>query len=348
LPKAEAAAREAIRIDPDLPDAQLAVGAIQYNAEEFGAALESFKKVHRRWPSNMDAVMFIGVTLRRQGKMEEALTYLGRLREHDPRSNLVHFDYLGNTYFWLRQYDLAERHYDRAITLSPDVPLVYLLKAQTILNRDGDINGAERTLRTALRKGNVGDLAEYLGWGPSRTQIRLMPQLYSRLLDQLDHSGPYMNSPGDTVFLYLAKAELNFRFDREQIARSYCDSVVVYLETQLPRMAHTIWGPHLYKALGLAYSGLGLCDQAIQAGEQGARMCPVSRDALFAQILLHELAEIYVRCGEYDKAIEQLEYLLSISSGLSVTALEIDPVWDPLRDHPRYPRLLGEYSGGTP
>ena len=57
------------------------------------------------------------------------------------------------------------------------------------------------------------------------------------------------------------------------------------------------------------------------------------------------LAAIYTEVGEYEKATERLEYLLTIPGDLSVNLLRIDPVWDPLRDHPRFQRLLDEYSG---
>jgi hypothetical protein len=53
---------------------------------------------------------------------------------------------------------------------------------------------------------------------------------------------------------------------------------------------------------------------------------------------------IYVMVGEYDKAINQLEYLLSIPSELTVKLLKIDPVWKPLHSHPRFQKLVRKYS----
>ncbi len=46
------------------------------------------------------------------------------------------------------------------------------------------------------------------------------------------------------------------------------------------------------------------------------------------------LAETYVMVGEYEAAIDQLDYMLSIPSRISVPLLRIDPLYDPLRDHP--------------
>lgn len=46
---------------------------------------------------------------------------------------------------------------------------------------------------------------------------------------------------------------------------------------------------------------------------------PVSKDALDGPLYVQRLARIYAILGEYDPAIEKLEYLLSIPSPLSVT-----------------------------
>lgn len=52
------------------------------------------------------------------------------------------------------------------------------------------------------------------------------------------------------------------------------------------------------------------------------------------------LAFIYVLVGEENAAIDQVEYLLSIPSRITVPLLRIDPRWDPLRNHPRFQKLL--------
>jgi hypothetical protein len=48
---------------------------------------------------------------------------------------------------------------------------------------------------------------------------------------------------------------------------------------------------------------------------------------------------VYLLLGEYDSALEQLEYLLSIPSLNSVHLTRIDPRWDAVRDRPRYKAL---------
>ena len=59
---------------------------------------------------------------------------------------------------------------------------------------------------------------------------------------------------------------------------------------------------------------------------------------------LESLALLYTVVGEHDAAIDQLEYLLTIPSLISVPRLKFQPVWEPLRQHPRFKELLAKYS----
>ncbi len=52
--------------------------------------------------------------------------------------------------------------------------------------------------------------------------------------------------------------------------------------------------------------------------------------------------------GDEEAAIERLEYLMAIPSLVSVPLLRVDPTWNPLRDHPRFRRLLEEGSASGP
>ena len=54
------------------------------------------------------------------------------------------------------------------------------------------------------------------------------------------------------------------------------------------------------------------------------------------------LAEIYVTCGDHEAAIDQLEILLSVQSPFAPGLLRVDPLWDPLRENPRFQLLLKE------
>ena len=64
------------------------------------------------------------------------------------------------------------------------------------------------------------------------------------------------------------------------------------------------------------------------------------QDAWDGLYRVEDLARIYVMVGEFDAAIDQLEFLLSITSELSIPLLRLDPAWDPLRDDLRFKKLI--------
>ena len=71
----------------------------------------------------------------------------------------------------------------------------------------------------------------------------------------------------------------------------------------------------------------------------GVKLLPVTKEAIRGLNRIEDLAWIYTMVGEYDLAIEQLEYLLSIPGEISIPLLRLDPAWDRLRDHPRFKKL---------
>lgn len=56
------------------------------------------------------------------------------------------------------------------------------------------------------------------------------------------------------------------------------------------------------------------------------------------------MAQIYTMCGEFDEAIEEIEYLLSQESNYTVNDFKIDDTFDPLRDMPEFQALMTKYA----
>jgi len=53
---------------------------------------------------------------------------------------------------------------------------------------------------------------------------------------------------------------------------------------------------------------------------------------------------VVCQTGEAEAAIDELERLLARPSWVSVHKLRLDPLWGPLRSHPRFQRLLEQYE----
>jgi tetratricopeptide (TPR) repeat protein len=96
----------------------------------------------------------------------------------------------------------------------------------------------------------------------------------------------------------------------------------------------------LHVELGLALAYLGRKEEAIQEGERGTGLDPISKDARDGPYSQHQLLRIHMLVGEPEKALDQLEPLLKIPYFLSPGWLKIDPNFDPLRKNPRFQKLV--------
>ena len=96
----------------------------------------------------------------------------------------------------------------------------------------------------------------------------------------------------------------------------------------------------------LVFMELGDKEAALDMARTGVTLrapesCRTSRQATNACTML---ARVLARFGEHDEAIDLVEDMLPAPSWLTVHLLEIDPIWDPLRDHPRFQVLLERYA----
>ncbi len=158
-------------------------------------------------------------------------------------------------------------------------------------------------------------------------------------LDRLPELTAFTDPSGfnDTISYFLTKAKIYGLLKQPQLKLVYYDSARIILENKVrSRLSEAAF--HSY--LGIAYAGLGRKEEAIREGKKGVELLPVSKDAVDAPVFVQILAQIYVMTGDYDSAIDQLEYLLSIPSNISIPYLRIDPTWAPLRNQPSFQRLL--------
>ncbi|MCX5753047.1 MAG: hypothetical protein NTW97_05300, partial [Candidatus Krumholzibacteria bacterium] len=343
LPLQAEAARRAEELAPDGPETHLALGFVNYANREFDKALAHFER-SQSLRSSGDALQAIGFALRRMGKWQEALRHFEDSRRLFPRNYNLYSDCLGYTNAAMRRFDEAEQNLDKAISLAPQISLGYLFKAHVLVARNGDIDSAKQVMLEMLRLASKPEAAEdQTGQGFEYTSdLRIFSDTYTEIFDAFESERMERfrgTQPAVIATIHLARALIIAAQEGRPSAIARYDSARVYYESIIRSNPQSAYICVYNSALGLAYAGLGRKKEAIREGEEAVRMMPLSRDAIVGEQVLRLLAEIYVMCGEYEAAIDQIETLLSVPGYTSAAMLRVDPIWDPIRSNPRFRRL---------
>jgi serine/threonine-protein kinase len=96
--------------------------------------------------------------------------------------------------------------------------------------------------------------------------------------------------------------------------------------------------------LGQAYAGLGEAASAIAEGQRAMAVEPTSKDPVDGPVREETMADIYALLGDADQAVPILKRLLQIPYDGAITPafLRLDPVWDQIRNDPRFHELAAE------
>src|SRR5881296_1146423 len=336
--KARTAANEALRLQPDLPEAHLALGfSYYYGDRNYERALAEFEVAKRGLPNEAQAYMAIGAIQRRQGRWVESTANLEKAAELDPKNSSVLLN-LGYNYMATRNFEAADKIFDRGIEAAPESFGSGALKSELAIRWKGDISVAEKELASVppgidpeglVTLGRAGVLTLQRKF---KEALQVIQQFRGEtLIVRAGASCPTASLEG-TLYLYLGdKVKAQLAFERARI-------VAERLVRESPDDAAR------HEQLGLILAGLGRKEEAIKEGKRAVELLPESQDAFDGPEATASLAQIYAWTGESDEAFRLLDHLLRIPNGLTIPMLKLDPVWDPLRKDPRYQALIDKYA----
>ena len=340
--KARALAQRALQLQPDLAEAHLALGfSFYYGERNYDPALAEFAIAQKGLPNESEAYLAIGAIQRRQGKWDESNANLEKAASLSPNETWP-LQNLALNYQMQRKWDLANKTIDRALKLTPDAFQIWSIKAQLEMSEKGTYEIAERGAKMVATR--PMDEETRLHFNIGIAQVRLLQrrfaevvQLTAGMRDELlgnDLEG-LMGKYGTTG---IAKKLLNDEAGaREALlkAKGYAEQFVAGAPNEAKR--------HTRLAECLAW--LGEKDAAIAEAKRAMELLPESVDAFDGPVCTQTLAEVYMIVGEYDQALPIVDGLLSRPSEATVAKLKVNPLWDPIRNDPRFTALLKKHGG---
>ena len=328
LEKCKAALRKAIELAPDLPEVRAARGYyLEWIEKDYNQALEEYEIALKNSPNNSVLFSSMGTLFLRQGKAETATEYFIKSYDRDPKSKRQAYS-VGWSYMLERKWEQAENWIDNHISQYPEDALGYYKKIEICIFGYGDLEKARSILKDG--QSHVKQFEKtYYPW-----MIELYLRNYQKALTILE-----VDSIRPQAYAVLKGQVLGFMEQHEQARATYeyAKSLLEKLIIESPDNAfHHI-------RLGLVFAGLGNENEAIRYGKKATDLHPIHSDpyASGEEILL-DMAHINIICGEYEKAIDQIETLLSIPSQVTKWRLKLDPIYDPIRNQPKFKKLVAD------
>jgi serine/threonine protein kinase/Flp pilus assembly protein TadD len=338
--RAKSEAEEALRLQPKLGDAHLALGTYLSRIERnYKAALKELDIAQAAMPNDPYVYHARGHALMRAGKFKEAIADYEHATELDPM-NWNMFDALGNAYLAMRMFSAGEHAKKRAFELVD--------KKLTVARWNEEeswgwayycLTGSFEKLDALLSRPPLGREIDPNGLTVAITFFDRTIERKPAEADQAIAGFPasifdIWSGARVTKSFLLGVAAIS-QGDREK-ARPFLEAEAQFAEQELREMPDS---PTRQAQLGMVYAYLGRKAEAIAAGKRAVELMPVSEDAFDGPGYLNSLAQIYAWVGESDKSIALIEQLLTMPNGMAKQELQFW-FWDPLRTNSRFQKLL--------
>ena len=336
--RAETALARAQAVAPDDPRVRLSAGWVYYHgARDHGRALLEFEAAGRAMPNNGDVPYAIGCVLRRLGRYDEALDRFARASELGTSDGLPSWSIdreIATTNWALRRYSEADRLYEQCLRVAPDELLHWSRRAELQLHWKGDTTAARAALAGAPPTLEA-ELVE------SRVLIELWDRRFAQAVALAE---PHLN-PRRPRSLEWCVAYADLRLGRAQEVADLTRRLIVTREEELAASPNNFF---FAAHLGLTYALVGAREPALTYARKAVSL--TASDAFSGPGVLEVLAEVYTHLGDREQAFALLPGLLekAYSNPLNARRLQGEPWWDPLRDDPRFERLLARADAGSP
>jgi len=319
---------KAFELDPNLPEAHIAMGFYQYfGNDEYLVAAVSFELAVELKPDNPEYLYDLSLIYRRLGNWGRVQTLTDKVFESNP-GNAVFQINLGLSYLYLRNFSRSVECQDRAIDLIPKWTPPHLNKINALM-WEGKTGEARKAVREAERLTgkefyrNVALLDYYEGqYDHAVKNIEKATEIEFSNNDE---------SEGDVL---LVKAEIYRQADSLKLAHENYLRAVDYFRNLILFEPGNYWA---YSQLGVACAGAGMVQQSIGYGQQALDLIAQVNDAITYPDIHYNMIRIYAKVQQDESALRMIQEHLNIPSPFTLDFLKLDPDIGHLLDLPGSP-----------
>jgi tetratricopeptide (TPR) repeat protein len=342
--KARLLAERAIALQPDLPEAHLALGFVDYYVDgNFEDAAREFETARHGLPNDSDVYLALGAIQRRQGKWDESNASFEKAISLNPK-NIWAMGNLAISYQMQRNFVAAHKILDRALAIDPKAMSLLADKAKLAILENGDLELAERIADSIDVTTQSPEIKAELATG------RVSLDLYLRRFDDAAREAAQVPDAiagkitgalcGKSIILGIAKKVAHDDAGARELflkAKAFAENDI----TQNPDDASA------HANLAQAQAWLGDRDSALVEIERAKTLLPESKDAMDGPDITNTEAEIHAIFGDAATAVAILDGLLQRPSNVTVQELKLNPVWDSIRDDSGFKALIDKYGAKT-
>ncbi len=337
--EARQAAETALTLQPNLGEAVLAKGFYHYAClKDYDTAVRYFEQARQLLPNSSRIPESLAYVARRRGQWNQSESYFNEAERLDPR-NVDLLVQHAISHQCLRRFPEALRKLDQVLNITPDDVDTLAGKA-AIAQAEGDLPRAAALLAPLRPAADLNQALETQVYQAilERGPAQIIPRL-KEILAKPDPDLGYLNG-GLRFWLGWAEEVAGDHVAAKESWRQARTELEHFLKEQ----------PENFQLIGdLALTNMGLGDKtaALALAERAISIVTIEKDAVAGTRPIEILARVAAQMKEPDRAIAALQKLLSIPGTgalaenvpLTPALLQLDPMFDPLRNDPRFQKL---------